>query len=152
MRFRSGEKADDFGLQGVGVLKLIDEDMSKPVLIAFPRRRIVFEQITEKLKKIVVIAGILLAFRRRVFFPNCGNDFFRARCPTEAFPNDFANRRERVAGETDGVVNYARRGCVFAFDEIGSDLLANATEERVRIVGIENRKIRANTYGGSVGS
>ena len=150
------EQTDDLELHGIGVLKLVHEDIAEPAAEVLPRVRVVFEEQTGFVQKIVEVEGVVfpkVLLIAGVYFHDLVDIPFR-----RVFGGVLGGRKPQHFGVADMPFDVLQQFFVFVFaflkgffDDIGA--LRFAVNGKIliqsRLGGVHSQNPHAHTVNGT---
>ena len=132
---------DDFGLQTVGVLKLIDQNMAEALLVEGSYIGVLLEQFEEVFQQVIIIGYLLFQLHLPVGLVDLGDFVGQTFEKGEFLLGQGTHCGTGVAGVADAIGEVLGLGVVLRLDELRVDLLDGVLEDRFGLALVENRVV-----------
>ncbi len=136
--------ADDFGLQAIRVLILIDKDITILTGNVRAGRFVKQQQLPQHHQQIVVVQELLLTLRRLIGFLEPTQILRMIRKMTELFQDDLVETTQRILAFADHFHDGPLAGKALVFF-IQTELRSHQSDQILRIATIQNRESRFDT-------
>lgn len=124
-----GDGVDNFGLQTIGILEFIDEDVFEAFLIKGGDIGMFAQEFEEVFKQVVVVGHLLFELHFLIGLKNSGDFFSQPFEEGKFILGELPHSSACVAGKTDAVGEVFWFGVVFGLYEFRIDLLDGVFEE-----------------------